>query len=285
MEYFLISGVIMSTIINNIEFFTDNLTHIRSHKCSPFLCTPNIADIITNYNIYTAPKISGLGRLKPNEKILIGNFAVIEQYSMFLKGNYLYSMGAFSSANSVMPVNTIVGRYSSIAHNVRRMHGSHPTSRFTTSMLTYSVSTNAFNDYLADQQVEVKRVPHGLLNGSPIVIGNDVWVGQDVTFSTSGVTVGDGAIIAAGSLVTKDVPPYAIVGGVPAKILKYRFPEKTIEALLELKWWQYGFADFKGVNMDDSIDLFIEKVNDLKENNEIQIFKPKCLTLDILKNG
>ena len=194
-------------------------------------------------------------------------------------------MGAFSSANSPMPINTIVGRYSSIAHNVQRMHGSHPTSRFTTSMLTYSVSTNAFNDYLADQQLEVKRVPHGLPNGSPIVIGNDVWVGQDVTFSTSGVTVGDGAIIAAGSLVTKDVPPYAIVGGVPAKILKYRFPEKTIEALLELKWWQYGFADFKGVNMDDSIDLFIEKVNYLKENNEIQIFKPKCLTLDILKNG
>lgn len=193
-------------------------------------------------------------------------------------------MGAFSSANSQMPVNTIVGRYSSIAHNVQRMHGSHPTSRFTTSMLTYSASTLAFNDYLANQNTEIKHVPHGLPNGSPIIIGNDVWIGQDVTFSTSGVSVGDGAIIAAGSVVTKDVPPYAIVGGVPAKILKYRFPEKTIEALLELKWWQYGFADFKGVNMDDSIDIFIDKIRNLKENNQLEIFKPKCLTLAILKN-
>lgn len=70
---------------------------------------------------------------------------------------------------------------------------------------------------------------HGLPNSSPIVIGNDVWIGQDVTFSSSGIAVGDGAIVAAGSLLTKDVPPYAIVGGVPAKVLKYRFSEDVIE--------------------------------------------------------
>ncbi len=70
----------------------------------------------------------------------------------------------------------------------------------------------------------------------PCHIGNDVWIGHGV-FIKEGVTVGDGAVIAAGAVVVKDVPPYAIVGGSPAKIIKYRFDEKTISKLLELQWW------------------------------------------------
>ncbi|MDC4545449.1 antibiotic acetyltransferase, partial [Acinetobacter baumannii] len=98
--------------------------------------------------------------------------------------------------------------------------------------------------------------------------------------STSGITVGDGAIVAAGSLVTKDVPPYAIVGGVPAKILKYRFDEEVIKQLIELKWWQYGFADFKEVNVDDPIEVFIKKLRKLVDLGEISPFQPKCLTIN-----
>lgn len=68
-------------------------------------------------------------------------------------------------------------------------------------------------------------------------IGNDVWIGTDAVIM-QGVTVGDGAVVAAGALVTKDVPPYAIVGGVPAKIIRYRFSESDIQFLMELKWWE-----------------------------------------------
>lgn len=68
------------------------------------------------------------------------------------------------------------------------------------------------------------------------IIGNDVWIGANAII-LQGVTIGDGAIIAAGAVVTKDVPPYAIVGGVPAKVIKYRFSDEVILKLLQIKWW------------------------------------------------
>lgn len=271
----------MSSIINNIEFFTEHLKYTRDHRRTTYVYSSDIEEVFNIHNIYT--DIYGHERLKMGEIFQIGNSAVIEQYSMLLCGNRFHTIGAFSSTVSSLPINTIIGRYSSIAQNVKRMQAGHPMSRFTTSMLTYAPGISAFNDYLESQQANIQRIPHGLLNDSPIVIGNDVWVGQDVTFSTNGITVGDGAVIAAGSIVTKDVAPYAIVGGVPAKVIKYRFDEKIIEALLELKWWQYGFADFKEIGVDEPIEVFIEKLRIKIERNEISPFHPKCLTIHDLK--
>lgn len=207
-----------------------------------------------------------------------GSTALSSHIQWFSKEIGSCQSGAFTSTNSSLPVNSVVGRYSSIAHNVTRMFGNHPVDRFTTSMLTYDSQVTAFNDYLAENDVSFDLVENPNKNSSPIVIGNDVWVGQDVRFVSTGVTVGDGAIIAAGSLVTKDVPPYAVVGGVPAKVIKYRFPEKYIEKLMELKWWQYGFADFDTIRFDDPIDVFIEKIEEKVANNELEPYKPKVLT-------
>ena len=75
-------------------------------------------------------------------------------------------------------------------------------------------------------------------NRGDIVIGNDVWIGYEAVI-LSGVTIGDGAIIGTRAVVTKDVPPYTIVGGVPAKSIRKRFDEKVIEALLKIKWWDW----------------------------------------------
>jgi acetyltransferase-like isoleucine patch superfamily enzyme len=81
-------------------------------------------------------------------------------------------------------------------------------------------------------------------------IGNDVWTGHNVNVMP-GVNVGDGAVIAAGAVVTKDVPAYAIVGGVPAKVIRYRYPEKTIERLLRVKWWELELAELSGLPFRD----------------------------------
>lgn len=93
-----------------------------------------------------------------------------------------------------------------------------------------------------------------------VKIGNDVWIGQS-TIILSGVTIGDGAIIGANSLVTKDVEPYSVVGGNPAKFIKYRFDEETIERLLELKWWNWD------------IQKIIENRRLLNSENLDEIFK------------
>jgi virginiamycin A acetyltransferase len=77
-----------------------------------------------------------------------------------------------------------------------------------------------------------------VISKGPICIGNDVWIGAR-SVVVSGVTIGDGAVIGAGAVVTSDIPPYAIVAGAPARVLKFRFPEAMRERLLELKWWDW----------------------------------------------
>lgn len=78
----------------------------------------------------------------------------------------------------------------------------------------------------------------------PLKIGNDVWIQQDV-FICGGVEISDGAIVLAGAVVTKDVPPYAIVGGVPAKVIRFRYDNETIQFLLRIKWWNNDIEWFK----------------------------------------
>jgi acetyltransferase-like isoleucine patch superfamily enzyme len=97
--------------------------------------------------------------------------------------------------------------------------------------------------------------------GGNVVIGNDVWIGYNVTI-LSGVKIGDGAVIGTGSLVTHDVPPYAIAAGNPARIVRYRFSEEAIEKLLQIKWWDWPDEKVKeNVHLIccNSVDAFIKK--------------------------
>jgi serine acetyltransferase len=94
-----------------------------------------------------------------------------------------------------------------------------------------------------------------------IIVSNDVWIGAKSTIM-SGVKIGDGAIVAAGALVTKDVEPYSIVGGNPAKLLKYRFDKSQIEELLKIEWWSWDESKIKEEGMilwSSDINYFIEK--------------------------
>ncbi len=111
-----------------------------------------------------------------------------------------------------------------------------------------------YNDF-----VRLERTPDMFKH---VTIGNDVWTGHNVNVM-AGVNVGDGAVIAAGSVVTKDVPPYAIVGGVPATVIRYRFGERTIERLLRLKWWELELSQLSGLPFRD-VDRCLDLIEEIK---------------------
>ena len=151
---------------------------------------------------------------------------------------------------------TTIGKYCSIGRNVSISPGNHPLNFLSTSPYFY----RGFLDWNESKLDEYENM------STPCSIGNDVWIGQNA-FIKDGVIVGDGAVIAAGAVVVKDVPPYAIVGGVPAKVIKYRFNEDTIKKLLELKWWDIDVNILKKCpykNIDNAIDFIVQYRNEQK---------------------
>jgi acetyltransferase-like isoleucine patch superfamily enzyme len=96
-----------------------------------------------------------------------------------------------------------------------------------------------------------------------VTVGNDVWTGHNVNI-LPGVSVGDGAVIGAGSVVTKDVPPFAIVAGAPATVRRMRFPERTVERLLRLKWWELELSELSGLPFRD-VDLCLDRIEKIRE--------------------
>ena len=128
---------------------------------------------------------------------------------------------------------TRIGAFCSIGSSCSIGGGVHPTDRVSTSPVFYD-SSNCFkekNHISADSRKPFKQ--------PQTIIGNDVWIGENV-FVSAGVNIGDGAVIGAHAVITKDVPPYAIVAGVPAKILRYRFDEATIKELMATQWWEWS---------------------------------------------
>ncbi len=104
----------------------------------------------------------------------------------------------------------------------------------------------------------------------PVIIGNDVWIGTNAII-LSNVKIGDGAVIAAGAVVAQDVPAYAIVGGVPAKVIKYRFSKDIIEKMESIRWWEWPDEEVKN-NVDifyGSIEDFVEKAGKISKKNGI----------------
>lgn len=162
-------------------------------------------------------------------------------------------VGAYTYGNPKLaggdPKNVIIGKFCSIAELVTIVGDNHFISRVANYPLAFWFSTLKCK-VVAKQKKE-----------SPIVIGNDVWIGTGAIILPE-VRIGDGAIIGAGAVVTHDVPPYAVVVGVPARILRYRFTQKQIEQLLKIAWWNWdcdkiaaSITKFYG-DVDDFIKAF-----------------------------
>ena len=100
------------------------------------------------------------------------------------------------------------------------------------------ISRNPFPLFFEEWELDKKNVTDSWDNKGDIVIGSDVWIGYEAVVM-AGVTIGDGAVIGTRAVVTKDVPPYTIVGGIPAKPIRKRFSEETVQALLDLRWWDW----------------------------------------------
>lgn len=133
--------------------------------------------------------------------------------------------------------NTRIGRYCSIGPNVKIIRGVHPSRDFVSTCNLFYSSNKArgFSYSEEDRFIEYKYADKK--NKKAVVIGNDVWIGDGASIM-EGITIGDGAIIAAEALVVKNVPEYSIMAGIPAKVIRYRFPKDEIDFLLKLRWWE-----------------------------------------------
>lgn len=149
--------------------------------------------------------------------------------------------GSYIGRNSV--ISAKVGRFTSISSFVITESGTHPyTYPYATTSPMFFSMRNQCGATWSDRQYfeEIRNVD----SKHAVHIGNDCWIGSRA-FIVGGVTIGDGAVVLANAVVTKDVPPYAIVGGVPAKIIKYRFSQEDIDFLLDTKWWNMNLEELK----------------------------------------
>lgn len=151
--------------------------------------------------------------------------------------------------------NSKIGRFCSIAKNVQIVTATHPLDLVS----TYPGFYNTVNVYPFGKGTLYKDEFLKTDNGFSVEIGNDVWIGQGVTLK-GGIKIGDGAVIGMNSTVTKDIPPYSIVCGVPARIVRYRMNEQQIKDMLDIKWWNWEPEIIKERREEfTNIEVFIKK--------------------------
>ena len=186
-----------------------------------------------------------------NPNILIGDYTIYNDFvndpTQFEKNNVLYHY----------PINKdrlIIGKFCSIACGAKFLFNS-------ANHTLDSLSNYTFPLFFEEWDLDKKDVASAWDNKGDIVVGNDVWIGYEAVIMAGG-HIGDGAVIAARAVVTKDVPPYTIVGGTPAREIRKRFDEETIARLLELQWWDWPTEKIRrslpyimGKNCDSLSDL------------------------------
>ncbi len=163
----------------------------------------------------------------------------------------------FINYDTIIYKNVNIGRYCSIGRNCEIGLSKHPTEFLSTHLFQIKDNSLFSNSYGYDKLNKVNWIEHETVN-----IGNDVWIGSKVSIM-NGVTIGNTSIIGAGAVVTKDILPYTIVAGIPAKIVRKRFNESIIKELEDLKWWELDFKDLEDIDFSN-IKKAIEVLKDKK---------------------
>ncbi|WP_325175504.1 CatB-related O-acetyltransferase [Cereibacter sphaeroides] len=173
-------------------------------------------------------------------------------------------VGAFCSLSGGTLNNVHFGRYCALAAGTVIGTHEHPTDWLTTSRTAYWPQVYGWDELVApDRASDIRAGKRPFTGSCPVTeIGNDVWIGQGC-FIKSGVKIGHGAIIGARSVVTRDVPPYAVVLGTPGRVVRLRFAEPLVERLLALQWWRYSIYDLFAAPFDDvarAIDVIEDRI-------------------------
>ncbi|MBT9319597.1 CatB-related O-acetyltransferase [Actinobacillus pleuropneumoniae] len=245
----------------NNQFIPTDVTKISYEKISGLLQARKI-------NVYHPIQA-------PQTIMLVNNDIKLEgDNNLWGRVTSLWTMGSFSYTGSNLGYGVSIGRYSSLATGLSIMGAHHFPDWISTSPSFY---TNEHHDLIGKDVSNIAR------SKRRVVIGNDVWIGANVVLKNN-ITIGDGAIIAANSVVIKDVPPFSIVGGNPAKLIRMRFDEDTIKEIQSLKWWRFHRDDLKGLTANKPNE-FLKGLEKRILANEISPYNPKILTLEDFINS
>jgi acetyltransferase-like isoleucine patch superfamily enzyme len=237
--------------------------------------TAELQQLLVSRKVFDVPKGSGR-RWRVGDLLQFDLEARIEPFASVLTGHALpKQMGAFSYSHSYLPTHASIGRYCSFGAALFWIGGEHPAGWATTSPFTYGEPLEATRAYFAERRLEQRTRPWSVKPWGA-EIGHDVWIGDDVAMGQF-VRIGHGAVIGARSLVLKDVPPYAVMGGQPARLIRYRFPEPLIERMLALEWWRYTPDVLQEASIDQP-ERFVEELPQIVERMGARPINPPCLT-------
>jgi len=168
---------------------------------------------------------------------ILGAESSFEGYNRIGNGTCFFgTLGYGSYIGDHCRINATIGRYCSLSDRVHIVSGTHPTKGYVSIHPSFYSSRKQSGFSYVDETSFEETLRNPIDRRTSVYIGNDVWIGYDVVL-LGGIQIGDGAIVAAGAVVTKDVEPYTIVGGVPAKPIRKRFDEEQIAFLKKFRWW------------------------------------------------
>ena len=241
----------------------------------PFICPADekTVEFFKKEQVYLGHLRRFEGVYRSGSQIKIASQVIVERYATMPAGGFI-SMGSFSYSLSQLQSRVKIGRYCSIAKGCSVLGIEHPTNWISTHTFAFR---KHYHDSLVAEFGRAPAIPPFKSDLGKIEIGHDVWIGQDVKLR-AGIKIGHGAIIASGAVVTKDVPPYAIYGGVSAKLIRYRFSDALIDRLLRMEWWRFHPSDFAGLPVDRP-EEFLDGLQKMIENGEISEWNPRQLDL------